>query len=334
MNRPPHGGWTAPRTALSRIPKLKVATSQPGTRNWPPGATAPPGPRSGPSCHGRQGHPRPAYSRGRAPRPVGAPAYHRGMRASAPPAPARAPAWDILRALARAATVGLPAVAEPGPGVCGCCHGASARGFARCFQCCLHEEIAPGLLADVVAPVACAPKGSRLATDLWRYKSGRPGAQEAGETLLALLLVFLREEGPRVWRAGRDPHTRLCLRDAQRARAARPAPAPDAGAREPGPAMGGPAGPARRGHLGTRAGSGAVLRAGPSHRAGGAAPGRHLDLRRHRAVGRGGPQARGRPVGGGGRSPAATCRRPRARPARARAPGSARPAPLVNRLDR
>jgi len=111
--------------------------------------------------------------------------------------------WDILRARVRAATAGLPAVPEPGPGVCACCHGPSGRGFARCFQCCLHEESAPGLLADVVAPVACAPKGSRLATDLWLYKSDRPGAREAGETLLALLLVFLHEEGPRVWqRAG------------------------------------------------------------------------------------------------------------------------------------
>ena len=111
--------------------------------------------------------------------------------------------WDILQARVRAATAGLPAVPEPGPGVCACCHGPSGRGFARCFQCCLHEESAPGLLADVVAPVACAPKGSRLATDLWLYKSDRPGAREAGETLLALLLVFLHEEGPRVWqRAG------------------------------------------------------------------------------------------------------------------------------------
>jgi len=127
------------------------------------------------------------------------------MSATVPPGPARAPAWDILRARVRAATAGLPAVPEPGPEVCTCCHGPSGHSFARCFHCCLHEESAPGLLADVVAPVACAPKGSRLATDLWLYKSGRPGAREAGETLLAMLLVFLREEGPRVWQQAGIP---------------------------------------------------------------------------------------------------------------------------------
>ena len=125
------------------------------------------------------------------------------MSATAPPGTDGARPWDILRARARAATVGLPAVPRPGPGVCECCHGPARHGTARCFHCCLHEESAPGLLADVVAPVACAPKGSRLATDLWLYKSDQPGAREAGETLLAMLLVFLREEGPRVWqRAG------------------------------------------------------------------------------------------------------------------------------------
>jgi hypothetical protein len=127
------------------------------------------------------------------------------MSATAPPGMAGALPWDILRARVRAATAGLPAIPEPGPGVCACCHGPSGRGFARCFHCCLHEESAPGLLADVVAPVACAPKGSRLATDLWLYKSDQPGAREAGETLLAMLLVFLREEGPRVWRRAGIP---------------------------------------------------------------------------------------------------------------------------------
>ena len=127
------------------------------------------------------------------------------MPVTAPACTAGALPWDILRARARAATAGLPAVPEPGPGVCACCRGPSGHGFARCFQCCLHEESAPGLVADVVAPVAFAPKGSRLATDLWLYKSDRPGAGKAGETLLALLLVFWRDEGPRVWRRARRP---------------------------------------------------------------------------------------------------------------------------------
>jgi hypothetical protein len=127
------------------------------------------------------------------------------MSVSAPRGTAGAFPWDILRARARAATVGLPAVPEPGPGVCACCRGPARRGFARCFHCGLHAESAPGLLADVVAPVACAPKGSRLATDLWVYKSARSGARAAGGTLLAMLLVFLREEGPGVWQGAGMP---------------------------------------------------------------------------------------------------------------------------------
>src|SRR5215471_15666582 len=107
------------------------------------------------------------------------------MSATASPGTGDALPWDILRARARAATAGLPAVPEPGPGVCACCRGPAGRGFARCFHCGLHAESAPGLLADVVAPVACAPKGSGLATDLWRYKSGGAGSWEAGAALLA-----------------------------------------------------------------------------------------------------------------------------------------------------
>jgi hypothetical protein len=114
----------------------------------------------------------------------------------------RARGWEILRARARAATAGLPAVPEPGPGVCASCRGPARRGFARCFHCGLHAESAPGLLADVVAPVAVAPKGSRLATDLWLYKSERTGSREAGATLLAMLLVFMHDQAPRLWRAG------------------------------------------------------------------------------------------------------------------------------------
>jgi hypothetical protein len=123
----------------------------------------------------------------------------------------KAGSWEILRARARAATAGLPAVPGPGPGVCVSCHGPARRGFARCFHCGLHAESAPGLLADVVAPVACAPKGSRLATDLWLYKSGRTGSREAGAGLLAMLLVFLHDEGPGVWRAAAAEPAFACV---------------------------------------------------------------------------------------------------------------------------
>src|SRR5919108_5591271 len=104
---------------------------------------------------------------------------------AAAPRPLRAGArampgpWEVLRDRARAATAGLPAVPEPGPGVCACCRGPARAGFTRCFHCGLHAESAPGLLADVVAPAACVPKGSGLARDLWVYKSARPTAPES-----------------------------------------------------------------------------------------------------------------------------------------------------------
>jgi hypothetical protein len=127
------------------------------------------------------------------------------------PDPARLTAWDVLRARVRGITAGLPPVPAPGPGVCASCRGPARSGFTECFHCGLHAESAPGLLADVVAPVACAPKGSGLARDLWLYKSARPGAAQAGAALLTMLLVFLHDEGPQVWqRAGTVP-THVCV---------------------------------------------------------------------------------------------------------------------------
>ena len=127
--------------------------------------------------------------------------------------------WDALRARARAAIAGLPAPPEPGPGVCVSCRGPLWRGYARCFQCRLHAESAPGMLADAVAPVAWAPKGSHLARDLWLYKSARPGAGEAGAGLRALLLVFLHDHGERVWRqAGMTLPTHACVVPSSRGR--------------------------------------------------------------------------------------------------------------------
>jgi hypothetical protein len=120
--------------------------------------------------------------------------------------------WDALRAYACAVTAGLPAPADPGPGVCASCRGPIRRGYTYCFQCGLHAESAPGLLADVVAPVAYAPKGSRLATDLWLYKSARPASARAGAALRALLLVFLHDHGRRVWeQAGMTVPTHACV---------------------------------------------------------------------------------------------------------------------------
>jgi hypothetical protein len=74
-------------------------------------------------------------------------------------------------------------------------------GFARCYQCDLATSVAGGLLADVVAPIGYAVRGGRLAGDLWRYKSDRPEAAEAGTRLQEMLAAFLREHGGAVWRA-------------------------------------------------------------------------------------------------------------------------------------
>jgi hypothetical protein len=136
------------------------------------------------------------------------------------PGPAGAACWDVLRAQASAVTAGLLAPPEPGPGVCASCRAPVGRGYARCFQCGLHADSAPGLLADVVAPVAYAPKGGRLARDLWLYKSARPGAGQAGAELRALLLVFLHDHGRRVWQqAGMTAPSHACVVPSCRGRA-------------------------------------------------------------------------------------------------------------------
>lgn len=55
------------------------------------------------------------------------------------------------------------------------------------------------MLADAVVPIAFAVGGGRLADDLWRYKAVPPD-QAAAHRLRALLLTFLRDHGPCVWR--------------------------------------------------------------------------------------------------------------------------------------
>ena len=84
---------------------------------------------------------------------------------------------------------------------CRTCRGPVQAGFSRCYQCDLAHSRCGRLLADVIAPVAYAAKGGRLAGDLWRYKSGAAGATEAGARLAAMLDGFLREHGGQVWRA-------------------------------------------------------------------------------------------------------------------------------------
>jgi hypothetical protein len=88
---------------------------------------------------------------------------------------------------------------------CRTCRGPAQAGFARCYQCDLAHSRFGGLLADVVVPVAYAVKGGHLAADLWRYKSGLPGAPEAGARLAAMLSGFLNEHASRVWRSAGMP---------------------------------------------------------------------------------------------------------------------------------
>jgi hypothetical protein len=130
------------------------------------------------------------------------------------------PAWALLRAVVRSRLPGLCTPPPAGRGVCACCQGPARPGSARCFQCELHAAAAPGLLADVVAAAGYAPKGSPLARDLWLYKSGAPAAPAAGRALLALLLTFLHDHGPQIWRRGRMPApSHACVVPSSRGRA-------------------------------------------------------------------------------------------------------------------
>jgi hypothetical protein len=117
--------------------------------------------------------------------------------------------WDRLRAMCQADLLTSRSTA---PGLCQACTGPAGPGYARCFQCELHAQSAPGLLADAVAPVAYAAKGSPLARDLWLYKAGRPASGDAGTRLLLLLLVFLHDHGSQVCQqAGMTRPSHVCV---------------------------------------------------------------------------------------------------------------------------
>src|SRR5215471_13086669 len=134
-----------------------------------------------------------------------------------PATPVPAMAWDRLRAMCQA---DLLTPSSAAPGRCRACQGPARPGYARCFQCELHAQSAPGLLADAVAPVAYAVKGSPLARDLWLYKAGRPESGAAGSRMLLLLLVFLHDHGSWAWRqAGMARPSHACVVPSGRGRA-------------------------------------------------------------------------------------------------------------------
>lgn len=120
-------------------------------------------------------------------------------------APGPQAAWQALRGRVGAQAPYLTAPPPRGPGLCASCLGPVRPGHARCYQCDLHAQCAPGSLADLVVPVAYAAKGGPHARNLWLYKSDLAGAQAARAALRALLLVFLRDHGPCVWRRAAMP---------------------------------------------------------------------------------------------------------------------------------
>jgi hypothetical protein len=61
------------------------------------------------------------------------------------------------------------------------------------------------LLADAVVPISYAIRGTAFADDLWRYKSRPAAAATARASVLALLLAFLADHGPCVWRHAAMP---------------------------------------------------------------------------------------------------------------------------------
>ena len=120
--------------------------------------------------------------------------------------------WARLTAAAQQSAADLWSPLPPGDGCCPVCRGPAPRGYPRCYQCAMHQAEAPGWLADLVVPVSYAPKDGDHYARLCRYKTDAPGAAAARAMLRALLLIFLREHGPCVWRrAGMPSPARLAV---------------------------------------------------------------------------------------------------------------------------
>jgi hypothetical protein len=109
--------------------------------------------------------------------------------------------WELLARSARRQAPHLSAPPPGGHGLCAACRIPVRPANVYCYQCRQHAETLPGLLADVVVPICYAAKGGPHARNLWLYKSARPGAGCAQAALRALLIVFLRDHGPCVWRS-------------------------------------------------------------------------------------------------------------------------------------
>ncbi len=132
-----------------------------------------------------------------------------GGRAAKGRMPAELVTWPRLRALVGSEVLRAPRpwLSAPAPAaaarLCQVCRGPAVPGRALCFPCGLHRECALASLADLVVPVAFAIKGDPFAAYLWQYKSARippPARESAARLLRALLLLFLRDHGPCLWR--------------------------------------------------------------------------------------------------------------------------------------
>ena len=120
--------------------------------------------------------------------------------------------WERLRAVVSRDAGDLWPPRATGAGCCTVCRGAAQPGYARCYQCGAHGTGAPGMLADAVVPISYAVKGAGHAARLRLYKTDTPGAAAAGASLQALLLVFLHDHAPCIWRyAAMPPPTRLAV---------------------------------------------------------------------------------------------------------------------------
>jgi hypothetical protein len=117
-------------------------------------------------------------------------------------------AWAVLRR-----RIWMYPLEPPGrPGSCAVCRGPARPGYARCYQCAQHDLLGPALLADAVAPISYAVKGTAFGAALWRYKAWRSPDPAARAWLLALLLTFLHDHGRCVWRhAGMPAPGRLAV---------------------------------------------------------------------------------------------------------------------------
>jgi hypothetical protein len=113
--------------------------------------------------------------------------------------------WARLTAAARRYEADLRSPLPPGDGCCLVCRGRADPGYPRCYQCAGQWADAPGLLADVVVPISYALKGGAHYTRLWQYKNNTPGAAAARTALRAVLLTFLRDHGPCLWRHAAMP---------------------------------------------------------------------------------------------------------------------------------